>query len=257
MCMYAFMHACTFLEKFLAAVAAAGRRYGMELHYGKLQLLNVQCSRCVKMPNCELLHASRDMEYLGTVLHEDGRTGSALGRRIGMAKRELNDLARVWRQSNLPRGRKLQIYRSLVESKLLYGLACCCLSAAELRRLNGFQARCLRQVLGIKAAYYSRVSNKTVLERAGRLSASELLIRQQLTILGRVLRSPSDSSLQQAAFIPNTLTPVTSFYVRRQGRPRKEWATTVLREAHARNTTGLNLMALSQMPQTWRQIMTR
>ena len=32
------------LEEYLQAVSLAGQRYGLELHYGKLQLVNVECS---------------------------------------------------------------------------------------------------------------------------------------------------------------------------------------------------------------------
>ena len=216
-----------FLSEFLDAMASAGRRYGMELHYGKLQLLNVQCNCNFEMPNGQQLVASDGMTYLGTVLTEDGRLNNELGRRIGAARAELVALTKVWRHSSLTTKRKLQICSSLVESKLLYGLLTCSLTVAELRRLDGFQAKCLRQVLRIQPSFYSRISSKTVLIKAGSKSASELLAQQQLVMLGRVLRSPQTSALHKSALVPGTLVPATSFYIRRRGRPRKEWAPTV------------------------------
>ena len=241
-----------FLSEFLDAMASAGRRYGMELHYGKLQLLNVQCNCNFEMPNGQQLVASDGMTYLGTVLTEDGRLNNELGRRIGAARAELVALTKVWRHSSLTTKRKLQIYSSLVESKLLYGLLTCSLTVAELRRLDGFQAKCLRQVLRIQPSFYSRISNKTVLVKAGSKSASELLAQQQLVMLGRVLRSPQTSALHKSALVPGTLLPATSFYIRRQGRPRKEWAPTVLQAAYAKVTSGQDLRLLAQDADAWK-----
>lgn len=244
-----------FLNEFLAAVSAAGQRYGMELHFGKLQLVNIQCETDIRMPNGQALAASPDMAYLGTTLHEDGRLGPKLGRRIGCAKGELRKLCKVWAHSSLTTAKKLHIYQSLVETKLLYGLSCHCLNAAEMRRLNGFQARCIRQVMRIPAAYYSRVSNRIVLEKSGSTAASQLLERQQIRMLGRVLRAPQDSPLHKAVVIPGTVLPSTSHYIRRRGRPRKEWMTTVLQAASRRNTGSRDLFAAAQDANSWHQQM--
>ena len=114
-----------FLAEFLQAVATAGARYGMELHYGKLQLLNVQCGLNLPMPNGQNLMPSPGMMYLGTVLNGDGQIGGELSRRIGCAKADCRKLCKVWKHSSLSTRRKREIYKNLVESKLLYGLACC------------------------------------------------------------------------------------------------------------------------------------
>ena len=51
-------------------------------------------------------------------------------------------------------------------------------------------------------------------------------------LFGTVLRSPEDSPLQAVSFTPGTMQPATSRYVRRVGRPRKEWVPTVLGSAY-------------------------
>ena len=84
-----------------------------------------------------------------------------------------------------------------------------------------------------------------VLRRAEHMTASASLTEQQLTILGRVLRAPLETHLHQASLIPGTLQPATSRYVRRVGRPRKEWVPEVLQEAYRRNTTSQSLYELA------------
>ena len=56
------------MSEFLAAVANAGARYGMDLHYQKFQLLSVQCDARVSKPDGQLIDARIGMQYLGTVL---------------------------------------------------------------------------------------------------------------------------------------------------------------------------------------------
>ena len=61
---------------------------------------------------------------------------------------------------------------ALIESKLLYTMSALCFAAAENRRSDGFQNRCVRKIIGVKPAFISRVSNATVLEKAGHTAAS-------------------------------------------------------------------------------------
>ena len=128
---------------------------------------------------------------------------------------------------------------------------------AEQRRLNGFQAKCVRQILGIKPAYWSRVSNVQVLRQAGMKSATELLTQQQLMQFGKVLRAPQESALRHTSLIPGTLQPSTFQYVRRVGRARKEWTTTVLAAAYRRKLGGERLEELAQDCGTWKMFVKR
>ena len=245
------------LENFLQAVASAGERFGMELHNGKLQLICIRCDEPVTKPGGEPLQPQQQMQYLGTMLSEDGRVSSELGRRIGQAKSEFRSLCKVWGHSSLSLKRKLRVFDSLVQSKFLYGLATCCFTVAEQRRINGFQAKCLRQILGIAPSFLSRVSNAEVLRRSHMSSALELLAQQQLTQLGKVLRAPQDSALHHTSLIPGTLQPATSRYVRRRGRPHKEWIPTVLSEAFRRKQPNEQLYDLAQDSRAWKGFVRR
>ena len=170
-----------------------------------------------------LILSKTEMEYLGTVLASDGKTGRELIRRIGAAKGDLIALAKVWKHSTLSQSRKRDIYVALIESKLLYSLSSVCLNVAEQRKLNGFQNRCLRQITGIKPAFISRISNAEVLRRSNHGGATTLLQKRQLHLFDKVLASPEGHPLRSASFIPNTSWPATDRYIRRQGRPCKEW----------------------------------
>ena len=139
-----------YLNSFLLAVATAGRRYGCELHWQKFQVLAVGSSGKILSPAGEPLKHVKYLEYLGACLTADGDMSHELGRKIGEAKRTFTSLRRLWSHSALTWRRKLNIYAAVVESKLLYGLSSACFTKAQLRRLDGFQNRCVRQIIGVK-----------------------------------------------------------------------------------------------------------
>ena len=243
-----------YVEVFLRAVAAAGRAHGLELHEDKFQLLQVRCNAVVRNNNQEPIACTTSMTYLGASLASDGRVGSELSRRIGAARGDFRSLSKVWRHSSLTAARKLAAYSALVETKLMYGLVTGSFTKADLRRLDGFQAKCLRTILKVPSSQFSRISNLTVRERANWKSASQLLLEQQLVLFGKVLRSPAEDILQQVSFVPGSLTPATSRYVRVVGHPRKEWIPELL--PHAVRIAGgeQNLQNSVQDPMHWKKM---
>ena len=201
----------------------------------------------------ESVKSSASIQYLGTLLSESGYISPELSRRIGMVKGDFQSLEKVWKHSALSKDRKLEIFRSLLEAKLFYSLACAVFCKADIRRLDGFQCRCLRKILKVPPSFYSRVSNAEVLRRAGHASASSLLLQRQLVLFGRVARGPDDSPCKVVSFIPGTWTPATNRYVRRVGRPRKEWIPTLLAEALRRTGGMVQLEHMIADHRQWKQ----
>ena len=62
-------------------------------------------------------------------------------------------LAKDWRHSTLHPPQKIRIFQACVVSKLLYCLHTMWLNKAELRKIDGFQAKCLRSILHIPPPY--------------------------------------------------------------------------------------------------------
>lgn len=159
----------------MQAVAAAGRKNGMELHYGKFQLLGVRCSPDVRLPDNTCIQTQESMMYLSTMLTADGRHGNELSRRIGMAKRDFAALQKVGNIHSCTTAKKMQIYKTVVESRLPYRLGSLVLTKQEKRRIDSFQNRCSRSILGIQPSVLSRTPNAEVLQRSGHVSVSKLL----------------------------------------------------------------------------------
>jgi len=145
------------------------------------------------------------------------------------------------------------IFSALVESKLLYSLACMCLTVADMRRLDSFQNTCLRKILGIKPSFISRVSNATVLEKAQHPAATLLLQKRQLQLFGKILRSPEIHPMHSISFVPGLFwKPRTDQYVRCRGRPNREWIPDIIKVAlYIAGGSWERLKQLAQTKRTW------
>ena len=81
---------------------------------------------------------------------------------------------------------KTKVYQACVLSTLLYGSESWTLYTRQERRLNTFQLRCLRRILGI--SWQDHIPNIEVLARAGTLRMYALLTKRRLRWLGHVTR---------------------------------------------------------------------
>ena len=91
------------VNEYLHAVANAGRRYGMELHWDKFQVLPVRMDSAIKTVDGHQLESKERMQYLGTVLSADGDMDHELNRRIAAAKQDFYSVKQLWLHSSLTR----------------------------------------------------------------------------------------------------------------------------------------------------------
>ena len=163
--------------------------------------------------------AKESMIYLGSLLSSDGSIESEVSRRIGIAMEEFKNLKQVWNHSHISRYEKLNIFTSCIVSKLTYALHTAWLNSNIRRRLNGFQCKCLRQILNILPSFLSRISNHDILLMAGVSSISNLILEQPLLYFGKLARD--DQSVPRKFIFQQNSLHLTKFAgMRRRERPR-------------------------------------
>ena len=125
--------------------------------------------------------------YLGSTISDTLSLDAELRKRIGKAATTMTRLTKkAWNNSKLTEHTKIQIYRACVVSTLLYGSESWTLRAGQERKLNAFHMRSLRRILNIN--WQDKVTNNTVLERAGCTSMYTLLKLRRMRWLGHVVR---------------------------------------------------------------------
>ena len=209
------------IEGYMHQVGQAGREYGLSFNWKKIEMLPVRMQARIDRPDGQPIACKESMVYLGSSLSADGRIGSELGRRLGMAQSDFRTLQRVWAHSSVNRNRKLLLFNACIVSKLMYGLLTATMNKAELRRLDGFQARCLRSIMRIPHSYYSRVSNKSVLERSEQQPLSDILRSQQACFMTELFLRPPADPIRQLIFDDDGSE--RRIGRRGRGRPRTRW----------------------------------
>ena len=144
----------------------------------------------------------------------------------------------------------------------MYGLQTAWFNTSSRRRLDGFQARCLRRICGILPSFMSRVSNATVLQQAGAAKASSTLLARQLALFGRIALLEDSSPLRQALFQSGSLNLIQAQKPRRRGRPRQSWPGMVREHAvqAANGEAGLTAVLASKCrtrTSQWRRVVSQ
>ena len=139
------------------------------------------------------LNSVEHFTYLGSVISNDTTINKDLDNRLARASSAFGRLhERVWQNHSLCLSTKIQVYRAVVVSTLLYGCATWVLYRKQIRLLEQFHQRCLRSIMGIKWQEY-------VLKRASLPSLECTLLQQQLRWAGHVARM-EDSRMPKAVF---------------------------------------------------------
>lgn len=209
-------------EGYILCIEVVAGEYGLTFNFSKLEALNVRTSATIRNSAGGVIKAKNVIRYLGSNLSSDGRISSELGTRIGLATQEFAKLRRIWSHCSITKARKSRIFSACVDSGLLYSLHTGVLNTAERRRLDGFQARCLRKIFGILPAFHSRVSNATVLQRSGCKSCSTTLAERQDKYLQTMRERPLNDPCRQMIFeFDGRYRRFTG--PRKVGRPRTTW----------------------------------
>ena len=164
------------MQSILTALENQAALYGMHLNCTKTEML-----RDPKGDHDSLyfldgtpVPTTTQTKYLGSMLH-----------RAALAEAAEKKLRLVW-YSNLPYRKKLHIFQSVFISVLIYGMDSFTLTDKYIKKIDAVYYRFLRRIVGIKASYYSRISNNVVWRQAYYPQRpSDRLSRLQFTMLTR------------------------------------------------------------------------
>ena len=77
-------------------------------------------------------------------------------------------------------------------------------------------------------------------------------MQKAAALFGKVLRAAPDSPLHVASFIPGTNTAATERYVRRVGRPRREWISDLTQSASQLFGSVHAAQQIATQPRIWK-----
>jgi len=157
--------------------------------------------------------------------------------RISSMHKAMNQYKLVW-QSSITLREKTTKMNALVWNRGRWSLHLFPLSKTNRRLIDAAQARFLRRLTKIPAAFISRVSHAQVRRRCETLRFSTFIFRAQLRWLGHILRKPRTDPLKKILFEPlsnfrpfRPVSPTPNIPTKRKvGRPHPDWAQTLFSE---------------------------
>ena len=171
-----------------------------------------------------------------------------------MARADFKQLSKVWRHARISVQRKVNIFEACVVSKLLYCLHTAWLNMADRRKLDAFQAQCLRTITGTPRSYISCITNKNFLEQCKQPELSYKLHLRQLTPMHKIALLPDNDVIRQIVFKPSKFELLAPAGPRKRGRPRNCWINQVFDLAVQAVGSRQALQELwRQPPQVWQQ----
>ena len=137
---------------------STARSYGMEISREKSKVMvtsrknneNVgeEDNTDIKV-NGEVLEEVSKFQYLGSTLNEDITSKDEIKKRLAIATGQLAKLNKLWSSRNILLPTKFKLMHSLITSIALYGCEAWTYSVLLEKRIEAFEMRCCRRLLGI------------------------------------------------------------------------------------------------------------
>ena len=223
----------------LHAIEDESAYYGLKLNHDKCHVLAMNGHNCIRFKDGSRMKHVEEAVYLGGILTKHVNIASEVSNRIASAMATWKSLDIFWKEAQCSTRNKILIYNAVIQSKLLYALETIEIPVALLSRLESFQLKGLRKILGMTTTYINRANtNEEVFRRANLHIAAnhhgtkiepiqDILAHRRIALAAKVLRQDNDSPMRMVSFKKDTAAPVEVLF-RRVGRPRKQWTQNTL-----------------------------
>ena len=154
------------LQTYLSTLETLALEYGMHLNQQKTELLvhNEEDKTTLHFQDGSLVPTTPHIKYLGSMICWKNPFDMAFYHRRGLSEQAYKKLRLVW-SSTMPQKHKLKVFQATFLPVLTYGLDAVTITEKQLHRLDAHYIRFLRRIVGIKASYYSHVTNQEVYKK--------------------------------------------------------------------------------------------
>jgi len=191
----------------------------------------------ITLGNCQL-EQCQEFVYLGGNITQDASCDKDIVRRIGLAAGIVRSLHQIWKEEDISKPTKVLLYKTLVQSIILYNSETWTLKEHHKRKLIVFEMSVLRKICGITKKDKRRnvdILKELLIEK----DIVDLLKARRSTHFGHVNRMGNDR-------FPLMLLHGHTYGHRSRGRPKKKWLDDIREDCEDLN------MSIIQAPRlTW------
>ena len=221
------------IQSLLHIVQQEAAKYNLHLNLDKSKHISYNSDAVLYSSNGNRVPQVSSIVYLGGLIHQSGKPGPEVRRRVTESRKVFQHLNRVWKHARISLGKKLKIYRACVISKLVYNLSTLWLTESQNNFIDAFHFKCLRSIANIPTTWgamqigVERTSNEAVRERLKQTLLSDEIRLNQLQLLGHIIRRPQRHPCRIIAF-DRFLQPQVLGGPYRAGVRREKWTEQVL-----------------------------
>ena len=177
--------------------------------------------------------------YLGSLITNDGSSSRYITSRIAKAASGRCRLSKpLFRKHRISIRTKINMYRALVVSVLLYGSEALSTTLVGRLRLDVFDMRCQRRLLCV--FWQQHISNQSIRERTKQPTASYLLRQRRPRWFAHLHRMPSSIPVRRVFdFNPNI-----HGWKRPRGRPKTRCADSIKHDLHSAGLDTINAVKM-------------
>ena len=189
----------------------ACKRWGMKINADKCKIITPENGN-ITIDRKNVNHVS-EFVFLGSVVPG---TSSDVCRRLSLAAAAFGRLKEpIWSKRNIPTKLKIRLYNALIIPIATYASETWTLKTVDNNKLNTFEMRCLRTLLGVTR--WNRIRNEDIRNRLGvKETITETIQKKRLHWFGHVIRRNPNSYVN--------ISYKNDFRNKRpQGRPPKRW----------------------------------
>ena len=143
------------INRRLSHIEKHGARYGLLLNKDKCEVLSNAHADIHFADGTRIKH-KQEVRYLGCMLNMRADTTQEIRGRISTCMAIMKKLDLYWLHARCPVKWKVLVLDAVIRSKLLYGLETATLSDASQRKINAFQLKGLRKILGMHTTFINR-----------------------------------------------------------------------------------------------------
>ena len=162
------------IQEILGHIDEVSGKYGLSLNKDKCVNLNMNTppEKQQRLGDTADAHKMKEVEaamYLGNKLNKNGSIKEEITYQMQQVTITWKRLQTYWKATDASKKWQLLAFDAIIKSKLLYGLETAQVGKAALKRIDAFQLRGIRQILGKKHTYWDRsATNAHLFELASR-----------------------------------------------------------------------------------------
>ena len=162
-------------------------RVGLRINSKKSKVMRLHARNDQRIEiNGEQVDEVEEFVYLGALMNKEGGATKDIQHRLSKARQISYRMRKIWGTFEIGRKTKVQLFKTIVRSVLMYGCETWILTKTETKKLDAFQYKYMKRILRIR--WPQTISHQQIQEITGKSRTSDEIKRRRWNLIGHIMR---------------------------------------------------------------------